>query len=272
MDGYYCKTNINVAGTSICQKVTSKGWTKRCFSAPVCSFAVNITLIHRIIWPNFTWDSDALSPVLSALRYREGQLVGRMQSLGFDFQQEASLKTLTDDVVKSSAIEGVNLNAEEVRSSIARRLGMNVGGLIPSSRDVEGIVEVMLDATQKFADPLTDIRLFDWYAALFPTGRSGMQKITVGGWRRPAEAGAMQVVSGPYGREKVHFVAPAAERLGGEMTRFLDWFNKPSTTYPALKAARNGFTACRHKSRKSGKPIMTNSKRNSVAPLTSRHG
>jgi len=131
-------------------------------------------------WPNFTWDSDELSPGLAALRYREGQLVGRMQGLGFDLRQEASLKTLTDDVVKSSAIEGENLNPEEVRSSIARRLGLDIGGLISASRDVEGIVEMMLDATQKFAEPLTDERLFGWHAALFPTGRSGMRRITVG--------------------------------------------------------------------------------------------
>ncbi|MGI9359961.1 MAG: Fic family protein [Parasphingorhabdus sp.] len=186
-------------------------------------------------WPKLVWESDELSPGLAALRYREGQLVGRMQGLGFDLRQEASLKTLTDDVVKSSAIEGETLNPDEVRSSIARRLGLDVGGLVPSSRDVEGIVEMMLDATQKFADPLTDERLFDWHAALFPTGRSGMQKITVGNWR-PKEAGAMQVVSGPYGREKVHFEAPSAERLQAEMGEFLKWFNAPSPIDPVLRA------------------------------------
>ncbi|WP_374764485.1 Fic family protein [Yunchengibacter salinarum] len=186
-------------------------------------------------WPELTWDSNELSSGLAALRYREGQLVGRMQGLGFDLRQEASLKALTDDVVKSSAIEGENLNPDEVRSSIARRLGLDVGGLVTSSRDVEGIVEMMLDATQKFAEPLTYERLFDWHAALFPTGRSGMQKITVGNWR-PEETGAMQVVSGPYGREKVHFEAPAAERLQTEMDRFLKWFNTPSPTDPLLRA------------------------------------
>lgn len=186
-------------------------------------------------WPELTWDSDELSPGLAALRYREGQLVGRMQGLGFDLRQEASLRTLTDDVVKSSAIEGESLNPEEVRSSIARRLGLDVGGLVTSSRDVEGIVEMMLDATQKFAEPLTDERLFGWHAALFPTGRSGMQKITVSNWR-PEEAGAMQVVSGPYGREKVHFEAPAAGRLQSEMSKFLEWFNAPSSADPVLRA------------------------------------
>jgi Fic family protein len=174
--------------------------------------------------------------VLSALRYREGQLVGRIQGLGFDLRQEASLKTLTDDVVKSSAIEGASLNVEEVRSSIARRLGFDLGGLVPSSRDVEGIVEMMLDAAQKFAEPLSGERLFGWHTALFSTGRSGMQKIIIGAWRTKKD-GAMQVVSGPYEREKVHFEAPAADRLQSEMTRFLDWFNKPSAIDPVLKAA-----------------------------------
>ncbi|RIV77522.1 Fic family protein [Pelagerythrobacter aerophilus] len=186
-------------------------------------------------WPQFGWNSDVLSPVLAALRYREGQLIGRMQSLGFAFRQEASLKTLTDDVVKSSAIEGENLNPEEVRSSIARRLGLDIGGLVESSRNVDGIVEMMLDATQRFAEPLTRERLFGWHAALFPTGRSGMQRITVGDWR-PEEAGAMQVISGPYGREKVHFEAPTADRLQSEMARFLEWFNAPFSTDPVLRA------------------------------------
>lgn len=186
-------------------------------------------------WPKLTWDRDELSPGLAALRYRQGQLVGRMQGLGLDLRQEAGLKTLTDDVVKSSAIEGEDLNSDEVRSSIARRLGLDVGGLVTSSRDVEGLVEMMLDATQKFAEPLTDERLFGWHAALFPTGRSGMQKITVGDWRTE-EAGAMQVVSGPYGRTKVHFEAPSADRLQVEMAEFLEWFNAPSSTDPVLRA------------------------------------
>ena len=186
-------------------------------------------------WPDFTWDSDTLSPLLAALRYREGQLVGQMQALGFTLQQEASLKSLTEDVIKSSAIEGETLNPDEVRSSIARRLGMDIAGLIPASRDVEGIVEMMLDATQNFAEPLTAERLFDWHAALFPTGRSGMHKITVGAWRT-VETGPMQVVSGPAGREKVHFEAPHADKLEAEMTAFIAWFNGPQKTDPVLKA------------------------------------
>lgn len=186
-------------------------------------------------WPDFTWDNDTLSPLLASLRYREGQLVGRMRALGFNLRQEASLKSLTEDVVKSSAIEGATLNPDEVRSSIARRLGIDIGGLIPASRDVEGIVEMMLDATQNFAEPLTAERLFGWHAALFPTGRSGMHKITVGAWRT-IEAGPMQVVSGPIGKEKIHFEAPAADRLEAEMTVFIAWFNGPTKTDPVLKA------------------------------------
>jgi Fic family protein len=131
-----------------------------------------------------------------------------MEGLGFQLRSEASLTTLTADVVKSSAIEGEELDAEAVRSSIARRLGLDVGGAFPASRDIEGIVEMMLDATQKFAHTLTAERLFSWHSALFPTARSGMRRITVGAWR-PVEAGPMQVVSGPMGRERVHFLQGA---------------------------------------------------------------
>jgi len=159
-----------------------------------------------------------------------------MEAFGFDLRAEASLTVLTSDVVNSSAIEGEVLNREEVRSSIARRLGLDVAGLPKPGRDVEGVVEMMLDATQNFEAPLTKERLFNWHAALFPTGRSGMGRITVGGWR-PNEAGAMQVVSGPIGREKVHFEAPAAERLDSEMTALLGWFNAAPPLDPVLKAA-----------------------------------
>ena len=158
-----------------------------------------------------------------------------MEGLGFELKREATLGTLTNDVVTSSAIEGENLNPEEVRSSIARRLGIAIAGLIPASRDVEGIVEMMLDATQQFSKPLTKDRLFDWHAALFPTGRSGMYKITVGGWRT-VEAGPMQVVSGPIGKEKVHFEAPAAERLDQEMEAFLAWLAGEDDTDPVIRA------------------------------------
>lgn len=175
-------------------------------------------------WPNFIWDAEALAFKLADIRHRQGRLLGRMESLGFELRREASLSTLTNDVVKSSAIEGENLNSGEVRSSIARRLGIDTAGLIPASRDVEGIVEMMLDATQEFSKPLTKSRLFGWHAALFPTGRSGMNKITVGGWRT-IEAGPMQVISGPIGKEKIHFEAPSAERLEREMKAFFTWFN-----------------------------------------------
>lgn len=158
-----------------------------------------------------------------------------MENLGFELKQEASLNTLTNDIVKSSAIEGEHLNSKEVRSSIARRLGVDIAGLIPASRDVEGIVEIMLDATQQFSKTLTEDRLFDWHAALFPTGRSGMHRITVGGWRT-IEAGLMQVVSGAIGHEKIHFEAPSANRVEKEMRTFLVWFNNSHQIDPVLKA------------------------------------
>jgi len=186
-------------------------------------------------WPNFTWDIEALANKLADIRHRQGKLLGRMEGLGFTLKREASLSTLTNDVIKSSAIEGEKLNPEEVRSSIARRLGIDIAGLVTSSRDVEGIVEMMLEATQKFSEPLTQDRLFGWHAALFPTGRSGMYKITVGDWRKP-EAGPMQVVSGPYGKEKVHFEAPGADRLEKEMKLFLSWINNNHSIDPVLKA------------------------------------
>ncbi|MBK9661566.1 MAG: Fic family protein [Nitrosomonas sp.] len=186
-------------------------------------------------WPNFTWDVGSLVSKLADIRHRQGRLLGRMEGLGFELKCEASLSTLTNDVVKSSAIEGENLNPEEVRSSIARRLGIDIAGLIPASRDVEGIVEMMLDATQQFSKPLTKDRLFDWHAALFPTGRSGTHKITVGGWRT-IDAGPMQVVSGPIGKEKVHFEAPDADRLEKEMHAFLKWFGNNDDIDPVIKA------------------------------------
>jgi len=184
-------------------------------------------------WPNFYWDMAVLAMPLAALRHQQGRLLGRMQALGFDLRTEANLATLTDDVVKTSAIEGETLDRDEVRSSIARRLGVDAGGLLPASRDVEAIVEIMLDATRNYAQPLTADRLQGWHAALFPTGRSFLQKITVGAWRTDA-TGPMRVVSGPYGRERVHFQAPAADRLAAEMDGFLAWFNQPEDTATKL--------------------------------------
>jgi len=187
-------------------------------------------------WPRFSWDADALGAALAAVRHLQGKLLGKMETLGFDLRAEASLTVLTSDVVKSSAIEGEILNPDEVRSSIGRRLGLDVAGVPGASREVEGVVEMMLDATQNFEQPLTSERLFGWHASLFPTGRSGMMRITVAAWR-PKEVGAMQVVSGPIGREKVHFEAPEAGRLESEMSRFIDWFNTAPSIDPVLKAA-----------------------------------
>jgi Fic family protein len=193
--------------------------------------------IHELNnWPRFHWDTDRLAEPLASVRHRQGRLIGRMESLGFSLQQEAVLRTLTEDVLKSSEIEGEKLEAELVRTSIARRLGMDVGGLKPADRHVEGVVEMMLDATRRYDQPLTAERLFGWHAALFPTGRSGMTKIPVGVWRDDG-AGPMQVVSGLIGKERVHFTALPAARLEEEMAAFLDWFHKPADIDEVMKAA-----------------------------------
>ncbi len=193
--------------------------------------------IHELKdWPRFRWDEGALAQRLASVRHRQGRLIGRMEALGFDLRAEAVLATLTEDVLKSSEIEGEMLDKEQVRSSIARRLGMDIGALAPADRNVEGVVEMMLDATQKFQAPLTDERLFAWHAALFPTGRRGMTKIVVGAWRDDS-SGPMQVVSGPIGRERVHYEAPKASRLESEMAAFLKWFGEDTSHDPVLKAA-----------------------------------
>src|SRR5882672_10876700 len=186
-------------------------------------------------WPDLTWDSGHLAALLGQASREQGRLLGRMQDLGFDLRREAQLNTLTEDVVRSSDIEGEKLDSDQVRSSIARRLGMDVGGLVPADRDVEGVVEMMLDATTNYAEPLTAERLFGWHAALFPTGRIGLQKITVGNWRDDS-GGPMQVVSGPIGRQKVHYEAPPAARVPKDMDRFLSWFEAPGNTDPLLIA------------------------------------
>jgi Fic family protein len=193
--------------------------------------------IHeRAEWPEFEWNAEKLAETLVQVRHQQGRLLGRMESLGFQLKAEASLQTLTEEVVKSSEIEGEILDRDQVRSSIAQRLGMDIGALTPAERHVEGVVELMLDATQRYDQALTTDRLFGWHAALFPTGRSGMRKITIGGWRTD-KVGPMQVVSGAIGREKVHFEAPAAKRLPGEMKAFLDWFNAEQEQDPVIKAA-----------------------------------
>lgn len=186
-------------------------------------------------WPKFTWDSATLGDHLAAVRHRQGRLVGQMETLGFSHRSEAVLQTLTQDIITSSQIEGEELDWEQVRSSIARRLGMNIGALIPADRNVEGIVEMMLDATQQFSKSLTKERLCGWHASLFPTGYSGITKITVGSWRDD-QTGPMQVVSGPIGKEKVHFQAPEATQVDTEMTAFLRWFNTVENTDPLIRA------------------------------------
>ena len=193
--------------------------------------------IHDFLdWPGFRWNDKEIACALSAARHLQGRLAGQMQALGLQARDEAVLRTLTDDVLKSSEIEGERLDADLVRSSVARRLGLDVGGLKPVDRHVDGVVEMMLDATQRYDHPLTTERLFGWHASLFPTGRSGMLRIAVGAWRDDRTS-AMQVVSGPLGRERVHFEAPAAGRLDAEMTRFLDWINGDAAMEPVLKAA-----------------------------------
>jgi Fic family protein len=194
------------------------------------------TYIHQLPeWPRFQWASARIAAQLAAVRHRQGRLLGRMERLGFALQTEANLQSLTEEVVKSSEIEGEILDRDEVRSSIARRLGVEIGALAPTDRNVEGIVEIVLDATENYTAPLTTDRLHGWHAALFPTGRSGMKKITVGAWRTES-AGPMQVVSGPPHRERVHFEAPAAACLDGEMRDFIEWYNASTDLDPVLKA------------------------------------
>ena len=191
-------------------------------------------------WPRFKWDQAKLADLLAEVRHRQGRLLGRMEGLGFQLRGEATLTTLTQDVIKTTEIEGEKLDPEQVRSSIAKRLGMDIGGSPRIGRNVEGIVEVMLNATGKYDAPLSDERLFAWHAALFPTGRSGMQAIVVGGWRT-ASSGAMQIVSGPLGREKVHYEAPTADRLNTEMAEFIKWFNAAPEIDLVVKSALAHF-------------------------------
>ena len=187
-------------------------------------------------WPRFHWDHERLTAPLATARHQQGRLIGQIEALGFAIREEAVVRTLTDDVVKSSEIEGETLDADQVRSSVARQLGLDMGGLPPADRNVEGIVEMMLDATQRYEQPLTIERLFAWHASLFPTGRSGMHRIVVGAWRDDRTS-PMQVVSGPVGREQVHFEAPPASRLDSDVRAFIDWFNGDQPADAVLKAA-----------------------------------
>ncbi|MEJ0090599.1 MAG: Fic family protein [Limisphaerales bacterium] len=197
-------------------------------------------IYERKEWPEFKWDQTKLASLLADVRHLQGRLLGRMEALGFQLREEATLQTLTQDVVKTSEIEGEKLDAQQVRSSLARRMGMDIGALPPIDRNVEGIVEIMLDATRKYDTPLTQERLFSWHAALFPTGRSGMRRIVVGGWRTK-DSGDMQVVSGPIGHETVHYEAPSHDLLKKEMVSFIKWCNASSDIDPVLKSALAHF-------------------------------
>lgn len=192
-------------------------------------------IYQRKKWPQFTYDAESVLALLARVRNNQGRLFGRLSGMGFSVRAEAMLDVLSLDTLKSSEIEGRFLNPEQVRSSLARKLGVPFAGTVPSERYVEGVVEMMLNATQLFAEELTPQRLFNWHAALFPTGRSGIHPIAVARWR-DNEKGPMQVVSGAMGREIVHFEAPDADLLDAEMAAFLTWFETPDTLDPVLKA------------------------------------
>jgi Fic family protein len=187
-------------------------------------------------WPHFKWDQVRVAERLSEVSLHQGRLLGRLESLGFELKEEAELRTLTEDVLKTSEIEGEILNRKEVRSSVARHLGIDIKALPATDRFVEGTVQMMLNATKEYKEPLTAERLFAWHTSLFPTGRSGLHQIKVGDWRDD-KLGRMQVVSGPYGKEKVHYEAPPADQLAHEMELFLNWFNDPAVPDTLIKAA-----------------------------------
>jgi Fic family protein len=196
-----------------------------------------VYIYQRRDWPVFTWQQDTIGSKLASVRHRQGRLLGRMEGVGFFLQAEVNLHNLSLDVLRSSEIEGEILNPDQVRSSIARKLGMDIAGLSTVDRHVEGIVQMMLDATQNNTAPLTDKRLFGWHAALFPTGHSGMQKISAGHYRVNRNEDPMQVVSGPMGRETVHFQAPDADRVPAGTANFLSWFNAENDLDSVIKAA-----------------------------------
>jgi len=184
-------------------------------------------------WPNFTWDEAALAVRLAEIPLIQGRLLGRLDYLGFTLRTQTTLNTLTDEIVNSSAIEGEHLDTDEVRSSVARKLGIETAGMVPSGHRVDGVVDLMLDATQNYLEPFSEERLFGWQAALFPSGFSGLYRITVGKYRSEE----MQVVSGPAGKEKIHYEAPSFEVVPGEMKRFIDWCNAKPDIAPLIKAA-----------------------------------
>ncbi len=184
-------------------------------------------------WPNFIWDEKEIQVILGKVRHLQGKIFGQISALGFSIKEETMLSTLTLDVLKSSEIEGELLNYEQVRSSIARRLGLDFAGMVYPDKNVEGVVEMMLDATQNYDKPLDEERLFGWHSALFPTGRSGMYKIDTGCYRK----GEMQIVSGPMGKEKIHYQAPPPEQVKYEMDIFLEWFNSDTKLDLVIKSA-----------------------------------
>ena len=197
---------------------------------------MKIYIYQHSDWPDFIWDSKVIIGPLARVRHLQGKLVGKMEALGFKLRNEAVLETLTMEIIKSSEIEGHILDLDQVRSSIARRLGMDISGLVPSDRNVDGIVGMMVDATQAFSKSMTADRLFGWHSALFPSGRSGMYKIIVGNWRDDS-TGPMQIVSGAMGKEKVHYQAPPASDIRKEMKMFLAWFNKEPEEDLIIKSA-----------------------------------
>ena len=187
-------------------------------------------------WPNFHWDNQKIITLLSEVRNNQGRLIGKMEALGFNLRGEANLEMITLEIIKSNEIEGENLSAQQVRSSVARRLGMDIGALTPAGRQVEGVVDMVMEAIKNYEKPLSIERFFDWHFALFPTGRSGMYKIKVGGWRE-GQSGPIQVVSGALGKEKVHFQAPPAAAIDCEMQAFVQWLNNEYEIDPVLKSA-----------------------------------
>lgn len=193
-------------------------------------------IYEQLNWPIFEWNSEMLLPLLSMVRNRQGKLIGKMGMLGFELRSEANLEILTQEIIKSTEIEGEALDKEQVRSSIARKLGLDISGLIYSERHVDGIVDLMIDATKNYDKELTKERLFSWHSALFPNGRSGLYRIIAGQWRDDS-TGPMLVVSGALGKEKVHYQAPPALQIENEMTLFFEWFNRENKTDLVLKAA-----------------------------------
>jgi toxin-antitoxin system, toxin component, fic family len=205
------------------------------FTAKYTENMKSIYIWQQTDWPDFTWDDAKLSYKLGRVRGLQGRLVGRMSALGFDLKNSAMLDALTADITKSSEIEGEILNVDQVRSSVARHLGIEIEGLPEADRYIDGVVQVMIDATQNYMQPLTAERFFNWHAALFPTGRSGVYKITVADWRQGAEP--MQVISGAMGKEKIHYQAPDSDHVPYQMKLFLEWVNGNQKIDPVLKAA-----------------------------------